>query len=97
MGRHGHKNGFRAGGTRDEEPVAAILIVYGEGVTSELEVDPRLCDAVCEEAGDRGALKCADVVPECLPRATLGQVQEVPGAVVHSDVEKTHGFSVDGA
>lgn len=81
-----------AGGVGDEEPPLAVLVVDGEMVPGEVEVDPRLGHVIREEARELRASEPLDVLLQRVPRADRrlgadGQTLEQSRAVAHPHVD----------
>jgi len=45
-----------------EQPIVPILVVDGESVVSEREVNPSLCDVVGEKLRNSDSVECAEMV-----------------------------------
>jgi hypothetical protein len=74
----------------NEKPVLAKLIVDRKLVLAKREFDPNFGDVVCKIARKANAIEAQKVIAKAPPRLTLRKGDEMPTAVMHSDIEKIH-------
>jgi hypothetical protein len=73
----------------NEVPKVAVLIIDGEGVTAEREIEPHLGHLVGEIICDRYAGQMLDMSAKCVPRTAFWEAHEMTGTVMHRQVQQS--------